>query len=358
MRITFILPGPNPKPIGGYRVVYDYADRLAERGHQVTILFSLLDPFLRPRPPLWFRNLKCQLSKDFSPPWYRFKNQVTLQVIPEINDQTVPDGEGVFATWWASAYSVSKLKKEKGCKFYLIQHYEKWAGDIELLHQTYKLGLNNIVIAGWLKEKLESVGAEVTAHIPNGINLEQFKPMIPIEERNPYSITMMYHLADWKGSSQGIAAIEMVKKQYPQLEATLFSVYPRPRSLPDWIRFIQNPTQEKLVTNYSQHAIFLSPSWAEGWPLPPAEALACGCALVSTDIGGVKDYALAEKTALLSPPKDPTALAANIMRLLEDHALLRTIAQTGLQQITNFSWERAVSKMEKTIITSRGEEDS
>lgn len=92
-------------------------------------------------------------------------------MVPEISDRYVPDGDAVFATWWASAYPVSELSASKGKKFYLIQHYEKWAGDVERLRRTYQLGLGNIVIAGWLRETLESLGAPVLAQISNGLDL-------------------------------------------------------------------------------------------------------------------------------------------------------------------------------------------
>lgn len=128
MRITFILPRPSQKPIGGYRVVYEYADRLAGRGHQVTVLFSLAEP-LGPKWPLWERKLEGQLLNPF-PRWFKFKNRVQLSIVPEITDLYIPDGDAVFATWWASSYGIKDLSANKGEKYYLIQHHEVWGGPI------------------------------------------------------------------------------------------------------------------------------------------------------------------------------------------------------------------------------------
>jgi len=91
----------------------------------------------------------------------------------------------------------------------------------------------------------------------------------------------------------------------------------------------------------------LCPSWREGFGLPSAEAMACKCALVTTDHGGSGDYAYHEKTALVSPPKNPEKLAENLIRLLENEELLRTIAQEGYEYITKFTWNKAVDKIEK-----------
>jgi len=95
---------------------------------------------------------------------------------------------------------------------------------------------------------------------------------------------------------------------------------------------------------------YLSPNWAEGWHLPPAEAMACGCAVVSTDIGGVRDYAEHEKTALLSPPGDPEALTKNLLRLLEDDNLRIQLAKAGHKRIQEFTWDRSTDLLEQFLI--------
>lgn len=41
MKITFCLPNHNYKsPIGGYKMVYEYANRLVEKGHSVNIIMA------------------------------------------------------------------------------------------------------------------------------------------------------------------------------------------------------------------------------------------------------------------------------------------------------------------------------
>lgn len=350
MKITMALPHPAWRPVGGYRVVYEYADRLAAKGHELTICHSLRLPHTEYTRPYIVRYLGYHLLKNRMPTWFTFENKVDLQIVPAIADETIPDGDMLMATSWATAYAVSKLSPSKGKKFYLIQHYEVWDGDKDLVDKTYTLGLGNIVIAKWLKDTVEGLGGEVVAHIPNGMNFDLFKLKNQIEERNPLSVAIMYHTADWKGSKDGFAALEMVREKFPELSVSVFSAYPKPDWLPEWVSFTQSPPQSSLVDIYNSSAIFISPSWAEGWPLPPAESMACGCALVTTDIGGVHDYAIHEKTALLSPPKNPKALADNILRLLNDDELRITLAKSGYDHIRNFTWDNSVNKLEKTFL--------
>ncbi|HWN72720.1 MAG TPA: hypothetical protein VNN15_02810, partial [Solirubrobacterales bacterium] len=50
MRIVFVLPARSAAPVGGFKVVYEYANRLVERGHEV----ALVHPW-RSRPPRGWR---------------------------------------------------------------------------------------------------------------------------------------------------------------------------------------------------------------------------------------------------------------------------------------------------------------
>ena len=65
----------------------------------------------------------------------------------------------------------------------------------------------------------------------------------------------------------------------------------------------------------------------------------CGTSLVTTDTGGSWDYALKEETALVSPSKDPEALAKNLIRILGDDSLRLKLTETGYQKIRQFSWD-------------------
>lgn len=269
MRITFVLPGPARRPVGGYRVVYEYADRLAGRGHEVSVLHAVRVPYTPSRWPYLIRYTAHQLLRTARPRWFRFRNRVILKTIPSIEDRHVPDADAVIATWWATAYEVTKLRPACGKKYYLIQHYETWGGPAELVNNSYLLGLRNIVIALWLKETLEQLGARVAAHIPNGINFELFRLYLSPEEREPHSVLWMYHPADWKGPEEGLRALLVAKEAVPDLKATVFSTYPHPAFLPRWVDFVRNPAQRYLVELYNRHAIFLCSSRSEGWSLPP-----------------------------------------------------------------------------------------
>jgi glycosyltransferase involved in cell wall biosynthesis len=190
---------------------------------------------------------------------------------------------------------------------------------------------------------------ELADYIPNGLNFQTFGLDLAPEMRDPHTVAMLYHTVEWKGSSDGLRALSRVKSIIPDLSVLAFGTFTRPSALPTWIQYYQNPPRSVLRELYNRAAIFVSPSWTEGWPLPPAEALQCGSALVATDIPGHREYAVPHETALLSPPRNSDALAVNIAHLLQNPQLRIRLAHAGHRHIQQFTWERALAKFEAVL---------
>ena len=56
------------------------------------------------------------------------------------------------------------------------------------------------------------------------------------------------------------------------------------------INFLPPMRQTELAKEYNSHDIFILPSFSEGVPMVPIEALACGCKVVISDLPGVKTF--------------------------------------------------------------------
>ncbi len=210
--------------------------------------------------------------------------------------------------------------------------------------------MHKIAIARWLQDLIEKQGGNRTTYIPNGIDLARFRLHTPLAQRSPHRVGMLYHILDWKGCADALQALEQVRAQIPTLEAVLYSVYERPATLPAWIEYHHLPSSEQLVGIYNSCALFLHPSWAEGLPAPPAEAMACGCAVVAAANAGVQDYVEDGWTGLLAPIKSPEALAAQMLRLLQNDELRQAVARAGHDFIQGFTWKRATDQLEKLLI--------
>jgi len=358
MRITFILPHAGHNPIGGFKVTYEYANGLAQRGHEVTVVHAPIcfygdsRPLLSARNKLVFCGRMIGLSGGFRPNnWFLTDPRVKMLWVPSLDRCWIPSADAVIATAWNTAEWVASYPAEKGGKYYLIQHQESLFSntDPSRAMATWKLPLRKIVIARWLEDIATGLGEE-SVYIPNGLNFDAFGLDIPLQERDPSRLIMLYHDQEWKGSREGLEAMSIAKKEIPGLKATLFGVPARPEVLPDWVEYVQKPAQRELRRLYNEATIFVSPSWAEGWPLPPAEAAQCGAALCITDIGGHREYAVDNETALFSAPKKPESLARIISVLArnsDERVRLATNAQRHIQQYT---WKRAISSFEQYLL--------
>jgi glycosyltransferase involved in cell wall biosynthesis len=352
MRVTFLLPGGGADPVGGFKVVYEYAGGLAARGHTVTVVHPAKlenDPSPWRRGRARARYLRGRITGGYRPRrWFRLHPEVGAIWTPSLDARHVPPGDVIVATAWETAERLADYPESKGRRLYLIQHLEEWSGPQERVLATWKLPFTKIVIARWLQEIAEKLG-ERSVYIPNGLDFAAFGMDRPPQDRPPRSLLMMAHPYAWKGTAEGIAAAVSLRGAFPDLSLTLFGVAERPEALPEWAVYRRRPPQTELRALYNRAAIFITPSRAEGWALPPAEAMTCGAALAATDIGGHRDYAIHEETALLSPPQRPDLLAANVRRLLDDPNLRVRLAEAGRDHVRHFTWDRAVGRFEAVL---------
>jgi glycosyltransferase involved in cell wall biosynthesis len=86
------------------------------------------------------------------------------------------------------------------------------------------------------------------------------------------------------------------------------------------------------------------PSHAEGFGLAAAEAQACGVPVIAAAASSLPEIVLHETTGLLVPPGDVDALAAALLRLLDEPESARRLGAAGRERIvTTFPRERTLA---------------
>jgi glycosyltransferase involved in cell wall biosynthesis len=352
LRISFVMPRSGETPCGGFRTVYQYANHLSRRGHDVTVVHPgrfVIDPTRLDHLKNGVRYIEKKVTGHYSPDrWIKMEPSVRLTCVPSLSERYVPDGDIVFATSWQTAEWVSQYSKAKGCGFYYIQHLETWHGPEERVYATWKAPLQKVVPSKWLKEVAVGLG-QTAAYIPYGLDMDTFQIVTPSKERKANQLMMLYHESEWKGCEEGLQALNLVREKEPDASAILFGVPGRPRTLPDWIEYHQDPPPELLRELYNRAAIFVAPSRTEGWGLTGCEALLCGASLVATDIDGHREFAFNGVTALTCPSRSPLALAENVLRLIQDSALRIQLAEGGLKFVQQLTWERSTTSLEAVL---------
>ena len=301
------------------------------------------------RLPYFIRRLLSYIEGFRTNKWFKFDPAISMSYVPSVQDKYIPNSDIIFVTWWTTAIEVGKLSKEKGHKVNLIQGFENWTGHDDLLYQSYNLDDTvNVVVASYLEEIVKKYTKNPTILIPNAIDDKQYHITDPIEKRNPFSICMMYSIQEIKGSEYGLKALFDLKGRYPELRVDLFGICPKPEGLPEtWITYYHD--SKDLCKIYNKNSIFISNSFTEGMALTPMEAMQCGCALICTDIPGHSEYAKNEETALLYEVKNVTDLISKVSYLIDNNLSRIELAKKGNKYIKQFSWDKAVEKMNVLI---------
>jgi len=114
---------------------------------------------------------------------------------------------------------------------------------------------------------------------------------------------------------------------------------------------------EAYVQALQQTDIFVYPSLYDGCPSPPLEALACGCATVTTMVGIVSQYAVDGENCLLCQPGDATELAQAVLRLLTDTALRERLYRSGPRTAEAFGIHRVTSQLLEFLVDLQQEQE-
>ncbi len=99
----------------------------------------------------------------------------------------------------------------------------------------------------------------------------------------------------------------------------------------------------ELPALYRHAQIFVYPSFAEGFGMPPLEALASGAPVITSDSTAIPE--VVGDAGLLIDPTDAKALQASIERLLADPALRAQLVQRGLERANVFTWRRSAETL-------------
>ena len=109
-------------------------------------------------------------------------------------------------------------------------------------------------------------------------------------------------------------------------------------------------TDEELGAIYAMARIFCFPSFAEGFGLPPLEAMASGVPVIVSNNTAMPE--VCDNAALFIDPHDPRTIAEKINDLLQNDDLYNQKVTDGLQWSSQYSWRRTAEGIMKSIFAA------
>lgn len=352
-KINFVLGSNANLPIGGYKIVFQYANELVNRNYDVSISFLfnieqnrvkyLLKSIMKPVV------IRKGTSHKKNITWFKLDKKIKTFYDVDSGRKLI-DSDIIIATAAQTSLFVSKLPKNKGKKFYFIQNYENWVfkNSKHRVEETYCLGLSNIVISKELEKIVYSASGIKPYYLPNFYNPDEFFLTNPIELRNN-TVALLNHIQETKRTKFGLEILAEVKKQVPDLKVELFGAYEPVTELADDVNFTYKATPEQLRNDiYGKSKIYLLPSVLEGWVLTGMEAMACGATVVSSRIGGIVDYAN-DGNSILIEPDNKAAFVKAIVDLLNDADKCEVLATKALDDVQKFRIDNSCDILERII---------
>ena len=350
MNICFVLPFYGRRITGGFKMAFDYANGLCERGHKVTILFLNEHALEAYKVPQFVKRIACEYFTKKEPRWYDLNPRITkISGISGNFKSKLKDVDAYIATEVRTAEFV-KMANPLAKKMYYIQDYETWIMPQEYVQKTYAYGFKNIVISTKQKNIVDSFAAEPSILIRNPVDTDVYKPVVPIQERYHHSISFLYHNVEGKGTVYAIETVKKLKSRYPDLKAYAFGTIAKGDDLPSFVDYTYCATRDQTVEIYNKSTVFLCASYKEGYGLTGLEAIACGAVLVSSNYQAVAEYAIDGVNALLAPVKNVEELVKRVINVFEDDSLKRSISDRAIETVRNhFSKENALDAFEDAI---------
>lgn len=188
---------------------------------------------------------------------------------------------------------------------------------------------------------------------------------VPHAPKDPNLVACAARLEPEKGIDVLIEAFAAVARQFPRARLEVAGDGPeRPRleglaraRVQGRVAFRGWLEPEEMRRFWARAAIAVLPSRCEeGLGMVLVEAGLAGCALVGSDLGGIRDIMRPGRNGLLVPPEDPEALAQALGRLLQDPDQARALGAAAREDALPYlaRRERALEEVRRRVLALVG----
>lgn len=230
----------------------------------------------------------------------------------------------------------------------------------ELMFDTYSdraslrilnyVPFNHIVDCGWLHQMFKRYYGIDAMIINPGLDSSIFKGEVNNDKYSNTDTVRLITYCDpqrkFKGFDQQIAILKKLWDMNKNIEIQIYGNDPKTSLFP--YTFLGWVSQDRLAKYYSESHLALIFSWYEAFPLPPIEAMASGCAVVSSKYG-TEDYLVDGVTGIIINPFDIDGSARKINEVIGKPDLMSQLAQNGLGVPKNFVWGKQVDKLDQFL---------
>ncbi len=328
MRIAYVLESLELS--GGVKVVVEHAEGLRARGHDVTLV-----------------------TRDARHDWLRVG--VPVLEVPVFDATTLPEADVHVATWFPTVAPTVRARRAPRI-FHFCQGYEAphphTFDRLDEIDEAYRQPVARLLVSAHLEPILAARYPGTYHVLPQAIPASDFAPPDPLRgaPRRPATIGVVGPFeAPLKGIAVALRAVAKLREGGRDVRLHRASALPQgaaERALLAADAYAHALPSSAMPAWYHGLDLLMHSSFdAEGFPLPPLEAMAAGVPVVLTDIPSFRP--LAEDVVSRVPPGDASGIAREASRLLDEPDLWATRRAKGIEAARGFSLEPVLDRLEE-----------
>lgn len=235
-----------------------------------------------------------------------------------------------------------------------------------LLHPVCRFITSNSVIitvnSNYMKQQLLAISPNCERKIqviPMGIDLMQFCSSGKLNIRSYYQTNHIIfsagRLIEIKGIAYLIDAMPDILTRFPDTRLLIAGDGPEKESLIQKIHMLNLDSRvtllgllspQDIIGYYHSADVFVLPSiqkfgMTEALGVVLLEAMASGCPVIGSNVGGIPDIITDGENGFLVPEQNPNALAEKISRIFSDTELREKFRKNGYSRIReSFTWDK------------------
>ncbi len=325
LKITYLMVWT--KVCGGSKIILEYANRIQERGHKVTIV-----------------------SYDIKPKWFNLDSNVDFIQVPENENlkDYIPDCDIIVATSWKNIYAGIESKKAP------VVFFEQGGSHLfDNISNDKKQCVQNRIslvpyihtVSSYAKDEIQKRYKRDSKVIGNAIDEKIFYPNENrmLNKKEEISITIIgSEEFKFKGIEGILKAVKVLKQRYDNIKLNWITQV-KPEKNKE--QAIVNPQQIEIGNILRETDIYICNSEYESFGLPTLEAMTCGATVVTTDTGGMRDFVKDNFNALVINKEDKEDMIKKVAMLIEDAELRTKLSENGIRTAKKFNWNTIVNEM-------------
>lgn len=195
--------------------------------------------------------------------------------------------------------------------------------------------------------------------IPFGIDIEKFKPVEKLQKQEQFIIGTVKSLEDIYGIDRLIQAFALFHSKYPSSNCYIYGQGTKKEALQQLTKelnvenvvlfqgVIDNATVPDVLNLFD---VFCALSRRESFGVAVIEASACGLPVVVTNVGGLPEVVIHNKTGFICSG-EPMEVAEKFEELYNNEVLRKKLGNEGRKMVVqHFDWKTNIAQMKDVYI--------